>query len=135
MKKSLLSLILIFMFAFSTKAQSIKAQDVSDSAEKRIALITRVMTAELGLNESEYIRLKALNRERIVKGDEIAEYYSNNPDIKAAKLQELENNFDKKFRNMLNPSQLAAYSAYKHDPETNLALKEKHNTANNQPKK
>jgi len=124
MKKPLLSLLFIFLISFA-----VKAQDISDSAEKRIALITRVMTAELGLNESEYIRLKALNRERIVKGDEIAEFYTNDPDMKAKKLMELENNFDKKFRAMLNPNQLAAYSAYKHDPESDLALKEKSKTA------
>jgi len=92
------------------------------------------MTAELGLNESEYIRLKALNRERIVKGDEISEFYSNNPQIKAQKLQELENNFDKKFKAMLSPSQLAAYAAYKHDPETDLALKEEKTKTANQEK-
>ena|SRR5687768_5273898 len=129
MKKSLLSLLFLCLVSFAAKAQN-----VSDSAEKRIALITRVMTAELGLNESEYIRLKALNRERIVKGDEIAEFYSNDPDMKVKKLQELENNFDKKFKSMLNPSQLAVYSAYKHDPESDLALKEKTKTATNQPK-
>jgi hypothetical protein len=119
MKNALLSLALFTLTIFTASAQNI-----SDSADKRITLITRVMTAELGLNESEYIRLKALNRERIVKGDEISEFYSSNPEMKAQKLAELENNFDKKFKAMLSPSQLAAYAAYKHDPESDLALKE-----------
>jgi len=125
-------LLVIALFTLTTFSAS--AQNISDSADKRISLITRVMTAELGLNESEYIRLKALNRERIVKGDEISEFYSNNPQIKAQKLQELENNFDKKFKAMLSPSQLAAYAAYKHDPETDLALKEEKTKTANQEK-
>jgi len=119
MKKHLLSIIFVLFVSFAVKAQTI-----SDSAEKRIALITRVMAAELGLNEAEYIRLKALNRDRIVKADEIAEYYSNNSEMKTQKLQELESNFDKKFKAMLNPGQLAAYAAYKHDSESDLALQE-----------
>ncbi|MGV3586618.1 MAG: hypothetical protein ACO1OF_06435 [Adhaeribacter sp.] len=125
MKKTLLSLLFLSFFAYQANAQQI-----SESAEKRIALITRVMAAELGLNESEYIRLKALNRERIVKGDEISEFYTNNPDLKTKKLMELEASFDKKFKAMLNPIQLAAYAAYKHDSESDLALKEKDKTAN-----
>ncbi|KAA5544833.1 hypothetical protein [Adhaeribacter rhizoryzae] len=125
MKKTLLSLLFLSFFAYQANAQQI-----SESAEKRIALITRVMAAELGLNESEYIRLKSLNRERIVKGDEISEFYNNNPDLKTRKLMELEASFDKKFKAMLNPIQLAAYAAYKHDPESDLALKEKDKTAN-----
>jgi hypothetical protein len=115
--------LLIFVF-FALVSFGTQAQTISDSAEKRISLITRVMTAELGLNESEYIRLKALNRERIIKGDEISEYYSNNPQLRTQKLEELENNFDKKFKAMLSPSQLAAYAAYKHDSASDLALKE-----------
>ena len=129
MKQFLLSLFFIILFSYSAEAQQI-----SDSAEKRIALITRVMAAELGLNESEYIRLKAFNRERIVKGDQIAEFYANNPEMKTKKLLELEANFDSKFKAMLNPSQLAAYAAYKHDPESDLALKEKDRTATNHQK-
>lgn len=126
MKKTLLASLFLLFFSLN-----IQAQQISESAEKRIALITRVMAAELGLNESEFIRLKAYNRERIVKGDQIAEFYSNNPLLKAKKLQELETSFDKKFKAMLNPTQLAAYAAYKHDPESDLALQEKNNSANN----
>ncbi|GEO06934.1 hypothetical protein AAE02nite_45980 [Adhaeribacter aerolatus] len=129
MKKFLLSLLFILILAYSAEAQQI-----SESAEKRVALITRVMAAELGLNESEYIRLKAFNRERIVKGDQISEFYANNPEMKTKKLLELEANFDKKFKTMLNPTQLAAYAAYKHDPTSDLALEEKAKTATNNQK-
>lgn len=98
------------------------AQDLTPSAEKRVNLLTRVMATELGLNESEYIKLKALNRERIIKSDEIAEMYSNDATMQSKKLNELETSFDKKFRAMLNADQLAAYMAYKHGPDSELAL-------------
>ncbi len=103
-------------------------QDLSPSAEKRVNLITRVMAAELGLNEPEYLKLKALNRERVVKADEIAELYSQDQALMDKKLQELEFNFDKKFKAMLSPSQLAAYAAYRQSPDTELALSGKGNT-------
>lgn len=82
------------------------------------------MAAELGLNESEYLKLKALNRERVAKADEIAELYSHDPNLMDKKLQELESNFDKQFKAMLSPTQLAAYAAYRQSPDTELALSE-----------
>jgi hypothetical protein len=126
MKKVLLAI----SFFFFTVLVSF-GQDLSPSAEKRVNLITRVMTAELGLNESEYLKLKALNRERVVKADEIAELYSHDQALQARKLQELENSFDKKFKAMLSPSQLAAYSAYSQSPDTELAMSGTGNTTAN----
>jgi hypothetical protein len=117
MKKILLS---ISLFLFTALISF--SQDLSPSAEKRVNLITRVMASELGLNESEYLRLKALNRERVVKSDEIAELYSHDQALQAQKLQELETSFDKKFKAMLSPSQLAAYAAYRQSPDTEIAL-------------
>lgn len=117
MKKILLSLALVIcttLIGFG--------QDLNTSTEKRVNLITRVMASQLGLNESEYLRLKAMNRERVVKSDEIAELYAQNPALQAQKMQELEESFDKKFRAMLSPSQAAAYAAYRLSPDTEIAL-------------
>jgi hypothetical protein len=117
MKKILLTVFCSFLLIGSAWAQ-----EVSSSTEKRVSLLTRVMATELGLNESEYLRLKAMNRERIVKADEIAEFYNDNQEMLAKKIKELELSFDKKFTAMLNPSQLAAYSQYKHRPNSQIAL-------------
>jgi len=116
--KKLLLIISFFCF-FSGMAF---AQDISSSAEKRINLLTRVMATELNLNESEYLRLRSLNRERVVKADEIAELYGDNQEMLTKKINELEISFDKKFTAMLNPTQLAAYSQYKHRPNDQIAL-------------
>jgi len=117
MKKLLLSIACLFFFLATASAQ-----EVSSSAEKRINLLTRVMASELGLNESEYLRLKAMNRERVVKADEIAELYGETPEVLNKKIFELEVSFDKKFTAMLNPSQLATYTQYKHRPNAQIAL-------------
>ena len=117
MKKHLLFLSFIFFTATLSMAQ-----DLSSSAEKRINLLTRVMASELGLNEAEYLKLQALNRERVVKSDEIAEFYAHDREIQAKKLLELEASFDKKFKAMLSPNQLTAYNAYRQSPDTEIAL-------------
>lgn len=127
MRKVLLSISIFFCATLISFGQ-----DLSPSAEKRVNLITRVMASELGLNESEYLKLKALNRERVVKSDEIAELYSHDQALLDKKLQELETNFDKQFKSMLSPSQLAVYSAYRQSPDTELAFSE---TGNKAPKK
>ncbi|MDQ3290055.1 MAG: hypothetical protein M3Q05_02075 [Bacteroidota bacterium] len=120
MRKVVLSLIVAASISTLTQAQTIPS-----SAEKRITLLTRVMATELQLNEAEYIKLRALNRERILKSDEMAAMYGSDSAVLTAKLKEVEVNFDKKFSVLLNPVQLAAYKSYKESTDSNLtALKE-----------
>jgi hypothetical protein len=123
MKKSLLFLSFLFFTSFITMAQG-----VNSSVEKRVSLLTRVMASELGLNEAEYLKLLALNRERVVKSDEIAELYAHDQGLQTKKLLELEASFDKKFKTMLSPTQLAAYKAYSLSPATDIALSEPGNS-------
>ncbi|RDC62814.1 hypothetical protein [Adhaeribacter pallidiroseus] len=112
MKKLFLSFIIVAFF--SCVAQ---AQDVPASADKRINLLTRVMATELQLNEAEFIKLRSLNRERILKSDEIAVLYGSDAAVVATKLKEVEDNFDKQFTAILNPVQQAAYTNYKQTTE------------------
>ncbi|QNF35353.1 hypothetical protein HUW51_22515 [Adhaeribacter swui] len=112
MKKLYLSLFVAAFFSLAAQAQ-----DISSSADKRINLLTRVMATELQLNEAEFIKLRSLNRERILKSDEIATLYSADATVMAAKMKEVEDNFDKQFTAILNPVQLAAYTNYKHANE------------------
>jgi len=119
MQKLILSIACFFSLFITASAQ-----EISSSAEKRINLLTRVMATELGLNESEYIRLKTMNRERVIKADELAELYSDNQELMNKKIYELEVSFDKKFTAILSQRQLAAYSQYKHRPNAQIALSE-----------
>ena len=108
MKKLFLSFILVVFYCGVGQAQ-----DIPSAADKRITLLTRVMATELQLNEAEFIKLRSLNRERILKSDEIAVLYSSDSTVMAAKIKEVEENFDKQFSAILNPVQLAAYTNYK----------------------
>ena len=112
MKKLVLSFVAVIFFSFAAPAQ-----DISSSADKRITLLTRVMATELQLNEAEFIKLRSLNRERILKSDEIAVLYRADSALMATKLNEVEANFDKQFTAILNPVQLAAYTNYKQAAE------------------
>lgn len=117
MKKYILS---ISFFLFTALLSM--GQDLNSSTEKRVNLLTRVLASELGLNEAEYLKLKALNRERVVKSDEIAELYSNDEKLQSQKIQELEASFERKFKAMLSPTQLASYNAYQQIPDTEIAM-------------
>ncbi|PSR53562.1 hypothetical protein AHMF7605_08495 [Adhaeribacter arboris] len=128
MRKVVLSLIIAAFFSTFTQAQNIPS-----SAEKRITLLTRVMATELQLNEAEYIKLRALNRERILKSDEIAAMYSDNPAILASKLKEVETDFDKKFTALLNPVQLAAYKTYQETTDSKLTALQEDKTETKKP--
>lgn len=112
------------------------SQQIPSSAEKRIDLITRVLATELQLNEAAYIKLRALNRERILKADEVAIMYSNDQEIIQAKLAQIEADFDKQFATILNSVQLAAYKSYKEESDEKLtALKVNEFEVNNAPAK
>ena len=131
MKKPLLCIVCLFIFLDVACAQ--QTSSTSSSAEKRINLLSRVMASELGLNESEYLRLQSLNRERVIKADEIAELYGNDQEMLTKKLKELEISFDKKFTAMLSPSQLATYSKSNHRPNAQIALSGENTSTNNAP--
>jgi hypothetical protein len=119
MKKLILTLSYFFVLGYYAVAQEVPA-----SAEKRIDLLTRVISTELQLNEAAYIKLRSLNRERILKSDEATAMYSDDAAVLTAKLTEIESDFDKKFATILNPVQLAAYKNYKQVTEESMtALK------------
>ena len=116
--------LILILFPIILSSAGVLAQNIPSSAEKRIDLLTRVMATELQLNEVAFIKLRSLNRERILKADEVAAMYSNEPAIAEAKLNEIEKSFNKKFLALLNPVQIAAYQNYQKGPDEKLtALK------------
>jgi len=89
------------------------AQSGSGDLDSRVATVTRDMSVKLGLNESDYIRLKNINRENMVKADEIANSYKNDASMRTQKLQELQTSYDAQLRTFLNNKQMEAYASYK----------------------
>ena len=89
------------------------AQSGSADLDNRVASVTRDMSVKLGLNESDYIRLKNINRENMVKADEIANNFKNDATMRNQKLQELQSSYDAQLRTFLNNKQMEAYASYK----------------------
>lgn len=89
------------------------AQAGSGDLDNRVATVTRDMSVKLGLNESDYIRLKNMNRENLVKADEITNTYKNDVAMRNQKLQELQTSYDSQLRTFLSSKQLEAYASYK----------------------
>ena len=100
------------------------AQTASNDLDSRVASVTRDMSVKLGLNESEYIKLKNINREKLVKADEITNMYKNDVSMRNAKLSELQNNYDSQLRTFLNTKQLDAYASYKVSNKNFTALED-----------
>lgn len=105
---------LIFTFALVLALTSGSAFAQSgNNLDSRVANATREMSAQLGLNESEYIKLKALNRDRFSRAAQINSMYSNDVAMREMKLNELQNSYETELRAFLNPKQLESYASYK----------------------
>ncbi|GGK61689.1 hypothetical protein GCM10011405_07180 [Rufibacter glacialis] len=78
------------------------------------------MMQSIGLNESEYIRVKALNQERLTKAAEVAKMYGSDAEMRDARLSEIESGFEAELFKILNSRQVEAYSEFKTKPEGNF---------------
>lgn len=117
----------VFTFALSLVlsagafAQS-GAQSGTASIDTRVTTVTRNMANELGLNELEYIKLRALNREHFTKQREITSMYSNDMSMRDMKMTELNNAYEAQLNSFLNPKQMEAYASYKENSANYTAL-------------
>ena len=117
----------LFLSAFAVMALSTVttyAQTAPQDLESRVATVTRDMSVKLGLNESDYIKVKNLNREKLVKADEIANTYKNDASMRNSKLTELQTTYDNQLSTILNSKQKEAYASYKSSNSSYTALEE-----------
>ena len=122
MKKLFLSAIAVM--ALSTVTTFAQTAPAPQDLESRVASVTRDMSVKLGLNESDYIKVKNLNRERLVKADEIANTYKNDASMRNSKLAELQTTYDNQLSSILNSKQKEAYASYKTSNSSYTALEE-----------
>ena len=120
MKKLILSAFAIMALSTVTTF----AQNAPQDLETRVATVTRDMSVKLGLNESDYIKVKNLNREKMVKSDEITNMYKNDVSMRNSKLAELQNTYDNQLASILNLKQKEAYASYKTSNSSYTALEE-----------
>lgn len=97
---------LTFLVAGSVNASN----DLQISAQA--ANIARQMVAEVQLNESEYIRVKAFTAEKLEKIAEIKKMYSNDAEMMASKIAEAENNYSHNIQSVLSAGQFEKYVAF-----------------------
>jgi len=114
MKKFLFVIAAAFLFGAPAFAQT-SIFDITPANEAKCTLITRAMALELRLNEHEYIKLKQLNRERIVKTNDLLHTYGDNATVLKEKMKELELAYAQKITSFLTPNQLHAYANYKEE--------------------
>ena len=115
MKKFILVAAAAFLFGAPAFAQT-SILDINPAIEAKCTHITRSMALELRLNEPEYIKLKELNRERLVKTDALLQTHGQNSAALQKLMQEVEADYEQKLVAFLTPNQLHAYANYKQEP-------------------
>lgn len=120
MKSLLLTLTLMLSVAGTAFAQKQdKHAEVPGSeevSEAKVADLTRQMCNQLHLNEAQYIRLRAANRIKLTRLDEIQWQYKADLTQQHAKIAELEAQYEAECSRILTPSQLSLFrSQQQHD--------------------
>ena len=122
MYKYLLFLVLS-LGSFSANAQmsdrlsehpSMGASSVGKSTRDDAVAMTREMTNRLRLNEAQFMKLLPLNRIKLAGLSSINREYKEDAAIRAAKVAELEAQFEQECSRILTPSQLSQLQQ-KHD--------------------
>ncbi|KAA3436071.1 hypothetical protein [Rufibacter hautae] len=117
MKNALLTFCFLFVLVMNAVAQTGPA---NPAVEKTCNSVTRLMVQSIGLNESEYLQVKTLNQQRLVKAAEVAKMYSNDAEMRDTRLKEIETTFETELFKLLNSRQVEAYSEFKAKPEGNF---------------
>ncbi|QJX48562.1 hypothetical protein HMJ29_17210 [Hymenobacter taeanensis] len=113
MKALLSTIILVVTLVTSASAQmkerhaEVPGNDAPSAA--RIDDVTRQICNQLQLNEAQYIRLRAINKIKLARLDEIQWQYQDDAAMRTAKLSELESQFETECSRILTPTQLSLY--------------------------
>lgn len=111
MKKFILMAVAALISCATAFAQS--NTQLTPEAEARCTELTRKMARELRLNEPEYIKLKALNRERMARTDMAMRQYSDDERLLKQQLTKIASAYEQQLITFLKPDQLQAYGNYK----------------------
>ena len=129
MHKYLLFLIL-GLGSFSANAQmsdrlsehpSMGASSVGKSIRDDAVAMTREMTNRLRLNEAQFMKLLPLNRIKLAGLSSINREYKDDAAVRAAKVAELEAQFEQECSRILTPTQLSQLQQKNNQPTTTPA--------------
>ena len=76
-------------------------------SQARLSEVTRQMCNEMRLNEAQYIRLRAVNKTKLARLEEISWQYRDNVVEQQAHIGELEAQYEAECSRILSPSQLS----------------------------
>ncbi len=118
MYKVIISSALLFLLSGSLTAHAqmadrlvdhptFNAASIAKAADQDALTITREMSKRLHLNEGQFISLLALNRTKQLNLKTLAREYRSNEAAGAAKVAELEAQFERECSRILTPSQLS----------------------------
>jgi len=99
MKKLLTSAFLLFVLV------SAQAADTPEQIRAKATETTRQLAQKIGFNEQEYIRVKAYTLEKLIAAKEVNEMYANDPEMRAKKLKDIEEAYQKNVVAVLSPKQ------------------------------
>ncbi|MFC6998773.1 hypothetical protein [Rufibacter roseus] len=117
MKNFTLTLYFLLALAVSAVAQNTPQ---NPAMEKATTDLTRLMAESMALNEVDYIKLKAINTERLTLTTEVEKLYADDEVMLNSRLQEIEEEYEEKVFKILNSRQVAAYAEFKQRPEANF---------------
>lgn len=80
---------------------------MNEPSSIRVDEITRHMSNQLRLNEAQYIKLRAVNKVKLARLDEIQWQYHDDPTRRNALMMELESQYENECSRILTPSQLS----------------------------
>ena len=98
-----------FLFLVFLSAQA--AQDTPDQIKAKATETTRTLAQKIGLNEQEYIRIKAYTVEKLMAVKEVNEMYANDAEMRTKKLQAIETEYNKSVVAVLSPKQNESFMA------------------------
>ena len=105
MKKLFTSAFLLFIMF------SAQAADTPEQIRSKATETARQLSQKIGFNEQEYIKVKAYTLEKMIAAKEVNEMYSNDPEMRAKKLQAIEEEYLKNVVAILSPKQTESFVA------------------------
>lgn len=121
MKKLFISAILSVTFFAVQAGNKLSNEELNKQATE----ITRDLTNKVGLNEFEYIKVKSFMFDKLKAENEINDMYSNDPEMRIKKLQEIDIQFNSKLATVLNAKQQEAYAKLQANENANNVAESK----------
>ena len=104
--KNLIIAFLLVLTTFSVQAGNDGSKIANEASD-----IARRMANQIELNELEYIQVRNYTLEKLEMVAGIQEMYQTNPELLAAKITEVENDYTFRIQNLLNARQFENYLA------------------------